>query len=88
MVYFVSVYFCGAVYDGDALGKMSIAVASTVLIRELIFAHWLEKGDMSFMNVVDAAHRYSREVEHSDVNLVRLEKLLKNTTTYPIGDLI
>lgn len=88
MVYFVSVYFCGAVYDGDALGKMSIAVASTVLIRELIFAHWLEKGDMSFMNVVDAAHRYSREVEHSDVNLVRLEKLLKNTTTYPIRDLI
>lgn len=88
MVYFVSVYFCGAVYDGDALGKMSIAVASTVLIRELIFAHWLEKGDMSFMNVVDAAHRYSREIEHSDVNLVRLEKLLKNTTTYPIGCLI
>lgn len=88
MVYFVYVYFCGAVYDGDALGKMKTAIASTVLIRELIFAVWIEKGDVTFADVVDVAHRYSREIEHSDVNLLRLEKLLKNTVTYPVGNFI
>ncbi len=88
MEYFVAVYFCGAVYDGDALGKMKTAIASTILIRELIFAVWIDKGDVTFADVVDVAHRYSREIEHSDVNLIRLEKLLKNTVTYPVGTLI
>lgn len=88
MVYFVYVYFCGAVYDGDVLGKMRTAIASTILIREILFAVWIEKKDVTFFDVVEVAHRYSKEIEHSDVNLIRLEKLLKNTTTYPIGNLI
>ena len=88
MVYFVYVYFCGAVYDGDVLGKMRTAIASTILIRELILAVWIEKQDVTFEDVIEVAHRYSREIEHSDVNLTRLEKLLKNTDTYPLGKLI
>lgn len=88
MVYFVYVHFCGAVYDGDAQGKMKTAIASTILIRELILAVWIEKGDVAFDDVVEVAHRYSREIEHSDVNLIRLEKILKNTDTYPLRNLI
>lgn len=76
MVYFVFTYFCGAVYDGNVLSKMQTAVVSTLLIRELALASWIEKKvQFQFDDFVDLAHRYSREIEHSDVNLLRLEKL-------------
>ena len=76
MVYFVFTYFCGAVYDDHILGKMQTAVVSTILIQELAQAVWQEKQEaFTFMDFVDVAHRYSREIEHSDINLLRLEKL-------------
>ena len=35
MVYFVFTYFCGAVYDENAYGKIKLAVVSTLLICEI-----------------------------------------------------
>lgn len=76
MVYFVFTYFCGAVYDDNVLGKMKTAVVATLLTRELAFARWMEERErLTFAMFVDIAHRVSRELEHSDVNLVRLEKM-------------
>lgn len=78
MVYFVFVYFCGAVYDEVVLVKIQTAVVSTLLIQELAQAVWQEKGaEFEFMDFVDVAHRFSREIEHSDVNLLRLEKMFE-----------
>ena len=89
MVYFVFTYFCGAVYDDNILGKMQTAVVSTILIQELSFARWLEKGnDMGFEDVVDIAHRVSREIEHSDVNLVRLEKICEKMPMFSTEELL
>lgn len=82
MVYFVFTYFCGAVYDGNALGKMQTAVVSTVLIQELAMSKWMEEGTMDFFMFVDIAHRVSREIEHSDVNLIRLEKICAITPVF------
>ena len=80
MVYFVYVYFCGAVYDGNLLGKMQTAVVSILLIQELAIARWLEQNErFEFEDMVDIAHRVSRELEHSDLNLTRLEKLCERT---------
>lgn len=76
MVYFVFTYFSGAVYDGNVLGKMQTAVVSTLLIKELAQASWIDKKEkFSFDDFVDIAHRFSREIEHSDVNLLRMEKM-------------
>ena len=89
MVYFVFTYFCGAVYDDNILGKMQTAVVSTLLIQELSFARWLEKGrTMDFEDVVDIAHRVSREIEHSDVNLVRLEKICEKMPMFSTEELL
>ena len=33
LVYFISTYFCGAVYDGEAFAKAQMAVVSTLLIH-------------------------------------------------------
>lgn len=89
MIYFVFTYFCGAVYDDNALGKMKIAVVSTMLIQELSIAAWVEKnGVFDFMDFVDIAHRYSREIEHSDVNIARLEKLFEKSPIFDTKQLL
>jgi len=83
MVYFVFTYFCGAVYDDNIVGKIQSAVVCTMLIQELAIARWIEKKDaFEFYDFVDIAHRVSREVEHSDINLVRVEKICEKTSVY------
>jgi len=77
MVYFVFTYFCGAVYNENPYGKMKMAAAATLLIEELAQALWTDQGGrLSFMDFVDAAHRFSREVEHSDFNKAVLEEAM------------
>ncbi|MBQ2923792.1 MAG: flagellin lysine-N-methylase [Tyzzerella sp.] len=89
MVYFVFTYFCGAVYDEQIVGKMQIAVVTTFLIQELTIAKWIENDEsMDFNQFVDIAHRVSRELEHSDVNLVRFEKICKKTSIFQSQQLL
>lgn len=89
MVYFVFTYFCGAVYDSKVLGKMQTAVVTTLLIRELALAKWLENGkELNFGLFVDIAHRVSREIEHSDVNLMRFEKICGTLPVYQTEQLL
>ena len=38
LVYFIFTYFCGAVYNGNAYGKMKFSLAGMILIRELVHA--------------------------------------------------
>lgn len=77
MVYFVFTYFCGGVYDGKGYSKMLLSVVSTLLIEELAMGVWMKQGEtLSFLDFVDVAHRFSREVEHSDENLETLEQVV------------
>lgn len=89
MVYFVFTYFCGAVYDGAIYAKMQFAVVSTLLIEELAMAVWQENGfQFSFMEFVDIAHKYSRELEHSDINLNCLEEIVKEWDCFRLENLL
>lgn len=77
LVYFVSTYFCGAVYDGCIDSKMKLAVISAYYIHEMLVARWYQNEQS--LDVDDAiliAYRYSRELEHSDQNLEIMEELL------------
>lgn len=88
MVYFVFTYFCGAVYDGNILAKMQTAVVSTLLIQELSMAKWIEQNEeFGFEEFVDIAHRVSREIEHSDLNLIRMEKICEKTPVCQVEQL-
>ena len=81
MIYFVYTYFCGAVYDGNALGKIQSGVVSMLLIRELALAKYKEcQEQINFEMFVDIVHRVSREIEHSDLNLIRMEKMCEKTS--------
>lgn len=78
LVYFVFTYFCGAVYDGRAYAKAQMAVFSLFVIEELLRACWIRNGKiLDIEDVADIVYRYSREAEHSDKNLDRLERMME-----------
>lgn len=88
MVYFVFTYFCGAVYDENPYGKMKMAASCVLLIEEMVQALWLKDGTVSFETVVEAAHRFSREVEHSDENRKFLEERLCKREEFGLSALL
>ncbi|MBR2408517.1 MAG: flagellin lysine-N-methylase [Lachnospiraceae bacterium] len=70
LVYFVFAYFCGAVYDDNVIGKIRMAVDSVTVLYEMFMAKWVEQdGRLSAEDIQRIVYRYSRELEHSDVNL-------------------
>lgn len=74
LVYFLSTYFCGAVYDGEAYEKAMLALISVCLIHELLLERWLKnEKTLTTEDVIEIVYRYSREIEHSDPNLEEVE---------------
>lgn len=74
-VYFVYTYFTGAVYDENVYGKMKLAIISPLIIQELCQARWQKTGSLTFNDIVEITYTYCREVEHSDNNLKKMERL-------------
>ena len=73
-VYFVFTYFCGAVYDDNIIGKVRMSVDSVTVIYEMFAVKWAEQnGHLSAKDIQRVVYRYSRELEHSDINLEIME---------------
>lgn len=76
MVYFISIYLPGAVYDENIIGKVEACVGHAVELYMLFLARWLKNGERLHMDdVTSLVYRYSREIEHSDENLEQVELL-------------
>lgn len=77
LVYFISTYFCGAVYDGRVSAKVKLAAVSRLLIEEMLAARWIKNERILYKeDITEAVYRYSREIEHSDRNLAAMERLM------------
>ena len=77
VVYFLSTYLCGAVYDGWVAAKTKMSVVSIFYIHEMLMSKWYNNDKkLSFEDMVNVTYRYSRELEHSDINLDELEEAL------------
>lgn len=78
LVYFLFTYFCGAVYDGRVYAKAQMAAYSIFVINEIVKARWMKNEKILDMDdIKDVVYRYSRELEHSDENLEKLEKMME-----------
>lgn len=89
MVYFIFTYFCGAVYDEEAHSKMKFSIIGTLMILETAKTLWSENMEAGKMAaVLEAAKRYSREVEHSDENIELLEKLSRREGVFGLDSLL
>lgn len=76
LMFFIFTYFCGAVYDDEVYAKVAFAVFSVHWILELCMLRWKQTGSVSVEDMTEMAYRYAREVEHSDENLICLERWL------------
>lgn len=78
LVYFLFTYFPGAVYDGEIYAKAQLAVYCVWMIWELWMARWLKnEKSLDLEEMTGLVYRFSREVEHSDVNLKTIEKIME-----------
>ena len=76
IVYFISIYLLGAVYDDNIAGKVNACVGHAVELYMLLMARWLRNGEtLSTEDLIELSYRYSREIEHSDENLEQVEVL-------------
>lgn len=76
IVYFISIYLLGAVYDDNISGKVNACVGHAVELYMLLMARWLRNGEtLSTDDLIELSYRYSREIEHSDENLEQVEVL-------------
>ena len=77
LVYFLFTYFPGAVYDGEIYAKAQLAVYCTWMIWEIWMARWIKNEKfIDLEEMTELVYRFSREVEHSDLNLRDVEEFL------------
>ena len=70
-------YLCGAVYDGEVLKKVQMAIVSVDMIEEILKVRWLRnEKSLDVLDVIEVVYRFSREVEHSEKNLKKMEHMM------------
>lgn len=75
-VYFLFTYFPGAVYDGQIFAKAQMSVYLTWMVELLWMARWISNGkQLKLEEMIQLLYCFSREVEHSDENLVKIDKI-------------
>ena len=89
LLYWIYTYFCGAVYDEQIFAKVKMAVICTFMIHELAMGTWLlQQKQFSFPDLVSICYRFSRELEHSDQNLNKMEELLDWESIFSLENLL
>lgn len=82
MSYFIYTYFCGAVYDYEVESKLRFGIAAVLIIHEMDMAMWYKNKDLTFEEQVGLVHNYSMEIEHSDLNLDNMERMVMNNKAF------
>ncbi len=78
MVYFLYTYFCGAVYDEYVASKAKLAVLSAFYAEEFLCSEWAKNDKkLEQQDITRMIYRYSRELEHSDLNLCAMDRMLE-----------
>lgn len=78
LVYFLFTYFPGAVYDGMVFAKAQMAVYCVRMVELLWMTDWFLSGKiLEKQRMTELLYRFSREVEHSDENLTKLDKIME-----------
>ena len=89
LLYWIYTYFCGAVYDGQIFAKVKLAIVCTFMIHELAVGTYLKNGGtFSFDEMVSICYRFSRELEHSDLNLNKFEELMDEENIFRFDNLL
>lgn len=89
LVYWIYTYFCGAVYDDQIFAKIKMAVVCTAMIHDLAVGTYLANDHhFTFDDLVSICYRFSRELEHSDLNLNEMERLMDENEIFAFRNLL
>lgn len=88
LVYFIFRYFMKAVFDYDMSAKIKLAIVSTLMIKELSIVRWVEKGEFTEEDLVDIAHMYSKDIEHSDENIETLQEIFETNKIFEVHEIL
>ena len=89
LLYWIYTYFCGAVYDGRIFAKVKMAIVCTFMIHDLAVGTYLKNGgSFSFDEMISICYRFSRELEHSDLNLNKFEELMDEENVFRFSNFI
>ena len=58
------------------------------MIKELSIVRWIEKGNFIEEDLVDIAHMYSKDVEHSDENIEALQEVFETRDIFDSDEII
>ncbi len=83
MIYFVFRYLMTAVFDGDILSKSKFAAVSFIIISRLQSEDITDKTART-----TAMQKYSKEVEHSQLNMDKILSAIKKSRFYSTDNLI
>ncbi len=83
MIYFVFRYLMTAVFDGDILSKAKFAAVSFIIINRLQSENITDKTAR-----VTAVQKYSKEVEHSQLNMDKIISSIRKSRFYSTDNLI
>ena len=89
LVYWIYTYFCGAVYDDEIFAKVKMAVVCTLFIHELSVGTYLKNNrEFHLDDQIQICYQFSRELEHSDLNLNKFEELMSKNKIFSFENLL
>lgn len=89
MVYFVFQYFMKSVFDDELYSKVTLAVMSYLIIKELDVVRWIDnKYNFDTNDQIDIMHMYSKEIEHSEKTLYDLEEMFNTNKLFDLKQLL
>lgn len=88
LVYFIFRYFMKSIFDYDISSKIKIAIISIIIIKELAVLRWIEKGEFTEADMVDISHMYSKDVEHLEENIEKLQEVFETEEVYEVDKIL
>ena len=88
LVYYIYRYFLKSVFDYDAIGKIKFAIVSYIMIKELSAIRFLENREFIDSDLVDIAHTYSKDIEHLEENVEKLQELFETEEFFALDEIL
>lgn len=88
LVYYLFRYALRAVDDRDLYSRIKFTVFSLLVIRQMLTAELSEGIPVAPHKMIELSHRYSRELEHSPVNLAALRESIHHEKCFEIRQML
>lgn len=89
LVYFIFRYFMKSLFDDDVYSKVKLAVISYLMIKEADVIKYIQNDyNFNFETQVDVMHMYSKEVEHSENNILDFYYMFENDEIFDFDTFI